>query len=625
MTPDKLSKLRRATRDNLAKSAKESIEKAAEKAAKETLAGPAAKKEETVRRGISAAPGIVMGRAFLRDSEFFHVPQTVVDEERLDAEVEVFTQALADTRREIIEIKTHMSEQLGDDHARIFDAHLLILDDEVITDGTIAVISEQRLNAAAAFDTVITRITATFAEMEDEYLKDRYIDIKDVEKRVIRNLLGMKRGASEKPTEPAIIVAHDLSPGDTAQLDRSLTLAFATDLGGRTSHTAILARSQGVPAVVGLETLFEVVEHGDPLIVDGNTGTVIVNPTQETVEEYEQEMKRFKELEEQLLTLTGYPAVTLDNRNYSIAANLDLPEEIDHALEYGAEGVGLFRTEYFFISQQYLPSEEEQYQMYRAVAKKLGDRFVVIRTLDIGGDKIASYLHRSPELNPFMGWRGIRFCLTRKDIFKTQLRAIYRASAHGNVKIMFPMISQMEEIRKAREICAEVRDELERDRFKFNPDVELGIMVETPAAVAVADQLAKEVDFFSIGTNDLIQYTMAVDRGNTKISHLYQNLHPSIIRFLKQTIEAAHKRKIHVAVCGEMCADPFSVLVLIGLKVDQLSVSPNVIPEVKRIIRSVTFDQCRTLVRRVMRHKTTAEIEAEIEKFIMQHVPNSRH
>jgi phosphotransferase system enzyme I (PtsI) len=625
MTPDKLSKLRRATRDNLAKSAKESIEKAAEKAAKETLAGPAAKKEETVRRGISAAPGIVMGRAFLRDSEFFHVPQTVVDEERLDAEVEVFTQALADTRREIIEIKTHMSEQLGDDHARIFDAHLLILDDEVITDGTIAVISEQRLNAAAAFDTVITRITATFAEMEDEYLKDRYIDIKDVEKRVIRNLLGMKRGASEKPTEPAIIVAHDLSPGDTAQLDRSLTLAFATDLGGRTSHTAILARSQGVPAVVGLETLFEVVEHGDPLIVDGNTGTVIVNPTQETVEEYEQEMKRFKELEEQLLTLTGYPAVTLDNRNYSIAANLDLPEEIDHALEYGAEGVGLLRTEYFCISQQYLPSEEEQYQMYRAVAKKLGDRFVVIRTLDIGGDKIASYLHRSPELNPFMGWRGIRFCLTRKDIFKTQLRAIYRASAHGNVKIMFPMISQMEEIRKAREICAEVRDELERDRFKFNPDVELGIMVETPAAVAVADQLAKEVDFFSIGTNDLIQYTMAVDRGNTKISHLYQNLHPSIIRFLKQTIEAAHKRKIHVAVCGEMCADPFSVLVLIGLKVDQLSVSPNVIPEVKRIIRSVTFDQCRTLVRRVMRHKTTAEIEAEIEKFIMQHVPNSRH
>jgi phosphotransferase system enzyme I (PtsI) len=625
MSADKLSKLRKATRDGLAKAAKQSIGKAAEKAAKDSLAGPAAKREETVRRGVSAAPGIVMGRAFLKDSEFFHVPQTPIDKDRVDTEVEVFRQALLDTRAEIIEIKTHMSDQLGEDHARIFDAHLLILDDEVITDGTIALIREQCINAAAAFDSVITRITATFAEMEDEYLKDRYIDIKDVEKRVIRNLLGKKRGKGDGPDIPAIIVAHDLSPSDTAQFDRGLVLAFATDLGGRTSHTAILARSQGVPAVVGMENLFEVVEDGDPIIVDGNTGTVVVNPTQPTIEEYEQEMKRYKELEEQLLTLTGYPAVTLDDKKYSLVANLDLPEEVEHALEYGAQGVGLFRTEYFFISQQYLPSEEEQYQMYRAVAKKLGDRHVVIRTLDIGGDKIASYLHRSPELNPFMGWRGIRFCLTRKDIFKTQLRAIYRASAHGNVRIMFPMISQLEEVRKAKEICAEVRDELKKDRFKFNPDVELGIMVETPAAVAVADPLAREVDFFSIGTNDLIQYTMAVDRGNTKISHLYQNLHPSIIRFLKQTIEAAHKREIHVSVCGEMGADPFSVLVLIGLKVDELSVSPNVIPEIKRIIRSVTFDQCRTLVKRVMRLRTTAEIEAEIEKFLLRHVPNANN
>jgi phosphotransferase system enzyme I (PtsI) len=612
----------------MAESARESIEKAAEKAARDTLAGPAARREEMARRGISAAPGIVIGRAFLRDSEFFHVPRTPIDKDRVDAEVDVFRQALLDTRKEIIEIKTHMSEQLGDDHARIFDAHLLILDDEVITDGTIQVIREQLVNAAAAFDSVITRITATFAEMEDEYLKDRFIDIKDVERRVIRNLLGKKRGKGrdgEKPAEPAIIVAHDLSPSDTATLDRSLTLAFATDLGGRTSHTAILARSQGVPAVVGLENLFEVVEEGDELIVDGNTGTVIVNPTESTIEEYQQEIRRYKELEEQLLTLTGYPAVTLDNKRYELGANLDLPEEVEHAIEYGAQGVGLFRTEYFFISQQYLPSEEEQYQMYRAVAEKLGDRPVVIRTLDIGGDKIASYLHRSPELNPFMGWRGIRFCLTRKDIFKTQLRAIYRASVHGDVRIMFPMISQLEEVRQAREICNEVCDELEADRFKFQRDVPLGIMVETPAAVAVADHLAKEVDFFSIGTNDLIQYTMAVDRGNMRIAHLYQNLHPSIIRFLKQTIEAARKRGIHVSVCGEMGADPFSVLILIGLQVDQLSVSPNVIPEVKRIIRSVTFDQCRALVKRVMRYKTTAEIESEIESFIMQHVPNSRH
>jgi len=621
MTSDKLSKIRKATKETFAQSARESVEKAAVRAAKESLAGPVARREEIKRRGISAAPGIVIGRAFLRDSEFFHVPQTVVDEDRVEAEVEQFRKALADTREEIVGIKTHMSQQLGEDHARIFDAHLLILDDEVCIDGTIAVIREQRLNAAAAFDTVISRITEMFAEMEDEYLKDRYIDIKDVERRVIRNLLGMKRRSQMKPSEPAIIVAHDLAPGDTAQLDRSLTLAFATDLGGRTSHTAILARSQGVPAVVGLDNVFELVENGDTLIVDGNTGSVIVNPTQATIEEYELEIERFKELEEQLLTLTGYPAVTLDDKRYELGANLDLPEEVEHALDYGAQGVGLFRTEYFFISRQYLPSEEEQYQMYRAVAERLGDRPVVIRTLDIGGDKIASYLHRSPELNPFMGWRGIRFCLTRKDIFKTQLRAIYRASAHGNVRIMFPMISRYEEVVQAKEICADVRAELKRDRYKFVDDVELGIMVETPAAVAVAEQLAKEVSFFSIGTNDLVQYTMAVDRGNSKIAHLYQHLHPSIIRFLKQTIEAAHKRGIHVSVCGEMGSDPAAVLILVGLQVDEFSVSPNLIPEVKRIIRSVTFDQCRLLVKRVLRYRTTAEIEEEIAKF----VPNSHN
>ncbi|MDP3938340.1 MAG: phosphoenolpyruvate--protein phosphotransferase [Deltaproteobacteria bacterium] len=623
MTSDKLSKLRKETKETLAQSARESVEKAAEQAARDSLAVPMARREEVRRRGISAAPGIVIGRGFLKDSEFFHVPRTVIDEERIEAEVDVFEQTLIDTRKEIDEIKTHMEEQLGEDHARIFDAHLLILDDEVITDGTIAVIREQRLNAAAAFDTVITRITAMFAEMEDEYLKDRYIDIKDVERRVIRNLLGKKRSSVQKPREPASIVAHDLSPSDTAQFDRSLTLAFATDLGGRTSHTAILARSQGVPAVVGLENLFELVENGDTVIVDGNTGTVVVNPTQSTIEEYEEEIARFKELEEQLLTLTGFPAVTLDDKRYGLVANLDLPEEVEHALDYGAQGVGLFRTEYFFISRQYLPSEEDQYQMYRAVAERMGDRPVVIRTLDIGGDKIASYLHRSPELNPFMGWRGIRFCLTRKDIFKTQLRAIYRASVHGRIRIMFPMISRLEEVLQAKEICAEVRRELARDRFKFDENVELGIMVETPAAVAVADTLAKHVSFFSIGTNDLVQYTMAVDRGNARIAHLYQNHHPAIIRFLRQTITAGHKRGIHVSVCGEMGGDPASVLLLIGMQVDEISLSPNMIPEVKRTIRSVTFDQCRALVRRVMRLGTTAEIDAEIEEFIARHVRNS--
>ena len=283
----------------------------------------------------------------------------------------------------------------------------------------------------------------------------------------------------------------------------------------------------------------------------------------------------------------------------------------------------MFRTEYFFISQEYLPSEDDQYKMYRSVAEQLGGRPVTFRTIDIGGDKIVGYLNNTAELNPFMGWRGIRFCLTRKDIFKAQLRAIYRASAHGKVRIMFPMIAQIEEVLQAKEICYEVQEELKRGKYRFDADVQLGIMIETPSAVAMADVLAKEVDFFSIGTNDLIQYTLAVDRGNAKISHLYQPLHPSIIRFLKSTVEAAHKRNIPVGVCGEMCADPLSMLVLIGLAIDEFSIAPNMIPEVKRIIRSVTFDECKSLVRRVLRYRTTSEIEREIESFLKARVPTS--
>jgi phosphotransferase system enzyme I (PtsI) len=493
----------------------------------------------------------------------------------------------------------------------------------MVSEDTVALIRKGQISAAAAFQRVVNRVMASFDQIEDEYLKDRYVDIKDIKRRVLRHLLGRAKGSIDKPIEPSVIVAHDLSPSDTAQLDRRMTLAYATDMGGRTSHTAIMARSQSVAAVVGLENLFGSVESGDTIIVDGNTGSVVVNPTERTIADYEAEIKRFKELENQLLTLTHYPAVTLDDKEFTLCANLDLPEEVESVLEYGGQGVGLFRTEYFFISQEYLPSEDDQYKMYRSVAESLGGRPVTFRTIDIGGDKIVGYLNNSAELNPFMGWRGIRFCLTRKDIFKSQLRAIYRASAHGKVRIMFPMIAQIEEVLQAKEICHEVQDELKRGKYRFDADVQLGIMVETPSAVAIADALAKEVDFFSIGTNDLIQYTLAVDRGNAKISHLYQPLHPSIIRFLKSTVEAAHKRNIHVGVCGEMCADPLSVLVLIGLAIDEFSVAPNMIPEVKRIIRSVTFDECKSLVRRILRYRTTSEIEREIESFLKARVPTS--
>jgi phosphotransferase system enzyme I (PtsI) len=579
-------------------------------------------KPELERRGISASPGIVIGTAFVRDGGRARVPRRTVKPAAVEAEVKRFGRALAATRREIRAFKSDIAKKMGDDHARIFDAHLLILDDTMLTDETSALIRSAQLEAAAAFETVIDRIIDSIGGIEDEYLKERTIDVRDVKKRVIQQLLGGDKGDSNRPTEPSVLVAHDLSPSDTAQLDRNTVLAYATDLGGRTSHTAIIARSQGVPAVVGLENLVDQVEHGDTVIVDGNTGSVIVNPTASTVESYRQEIERFRELEEQLLTLTGYPAQTLDGRSFMLSANIDSPDEVESAVDHGGQGVGLFRTEYYFISQDYLPTEEEQYKVYRAVAEKMEGKPVVIRTLDIGGDKIAGYLHRSPELNPFLGWRGIRFCLTRKDIFKTQLRAIYRASAHGNVKIMFPMISQVEEIIMAKEICAEVRADLKRERYKIGDDVDLGMMVETPSAVALADHFAREVAFFSIGTNDLIQYTMAVDRGNSKIAHLYQHLHPSILRLLRLTVEAARRKGVQVSVCGEMAGDPLAVPILIGLGIDGFSVSPNVIPEVKRIIRAVTFDACRALVRRTNKFRTTAEIEAEIEAFLKLHVPS---
>ena len=584
--------------------------------------GAGRSKLELERRGVPASPGIVIGTAFVRDADRISIPRTLIDPSRAEDEIGSLKRALDSTSNDLRALKHDIAARMGDDHARIFDAHMMILSDITLVDDTSALIRGERLSAAAAFDRVMNRFIESIGSIADEYLKERTIDLQDVKKRVLRSLVGATTRV-QRPDEPSIIVAHDLSPSDTAQLDRSLVVAYATDLGGRTSHTAIIARSQGIPAVLGLENLVERVETGDTLIVDGNAGVVIINPTAGTLEQYRLEMQRLHELEEQLLLLTAYPAQTLDGRQFTLCANLDAAHEVQSVIDHGGQGVGLFRTEYFFISQDYLPGEEEQFKVYRQVVEAMAGKPVVIRTLDIGGDKIASYLNRVPELNPFMGWRGIRFCLTRKDIFKTQLRAIYRASAFGNVKIMFPMISQFEEIVRTKEICAEVRDELTRDRYKFSPAVELGIMVETPSAVAMADQFAREVDFFSIGTNDLIQYTMAVDRGNSKIAHLYQHLHPSIVRLLRLTAAAARRHRIHLSVCGEMAGDLLAVPILVGLGIDEFSVSPNVIPEVKRVIRSVTYDECRALVRRVSNLRTTAEIEAEIETFMKAHTPVS--
>jgi len=585
--------------------------------------GSAARKEEIIRFGISAAPGIVIGRAFVVDAEeTLGVPRTRIPQEKVEEEIQKFKRALELTRGELLQIKTDLSEKMGEDHAKIFDAHLLILDDVMVIEDTEALIRGEEYNAAWALKEVISKVVSSLSNIADEYLKERSADIIDVKRRVLRKLLGVERERPLNMLEPSIIVAPELAPSETAQVDRRLVMGYATDRGGRTSHTAILARSQGVVAVVGLEDASPLIETGDTLILDGNCGTLIINPRDDTIAKYRIDIERWKAFEAQLLTLTGYPAETLDGHKVELMANIDLPNEIQSALDHGAEGIGLFRTEYYFIAHEQLPTEEEQYKVYRAAVDKMKGKPVTIRVLDIGGDKVAAYLHRSAELNPFMGWRGIRFLLTRKDIFKTQLRAIYRASGHGQVRLMFPLIVGIEEVQRAREICEEVKDDLTKSRFRIDRDVKIGIMVETPSAVAMAGALAKEVDFFSIGTNDLIQYTMAVDRGNTKISYLYQHLHPSIIRFLKMTVDAAEKHKIPTAICGEMCADPLAAVILIGLGIDEFSASPNVLPGIKKIVRSVTYDECKTIVKRVLQWSTTEKIETHVEAFLRERIPD---
>jgi phosphotransferase system enzyme I (PtsI) len=525
-----------------------------------------AAKPEYERRGISASPGIVIGPAFVRDAERLNVPRKLVDASAVEAEVARFLQALADTARELRAIKSDIARRMGDDHARIFDAHLLILEDRMLIDDTSAAVRNECNNAAAAFEKVINRVIASIAGIEDEYLKERTMDVQDVKKRVLRMLIGKDTRAVNRPTELSVVVARDLSPSDTAQLERGTVLAMRDRSGRRTSHTAIIS-ARRTPGGGGVESGGQGRNrrYRHRRRQRGQCGH------QSHPGHHRAVRKRDDRRELETALDTHRPATTLDGRSFTLSANLDSSDEVGSVIDHGGQGVGLFRTEYFFISQEYLPSEEDQYKVYRQVAERMDGRPVVIRTLDVGGDKIASYLNRSPELNPFMGWRGIRFCLTRKDIFKTQLRAIYRASAHGKVKIMFPMISMIEEVLRTKEICAEVRADLKRERYKFDANAPLGIMVETPAAVAMADQFAREVEFFSIGTNDLIQYTMAVDRGNSKIAHLYQHLQPSILRLLRLTVEAARKRKIPVSVCGEMAGDPLSVPILIGLGIDEFS------------------------------------------------------
>ncbi|MCD6539170.1 MAG: phosphoenolpyruvate--protein phosphotransferase [Candidatus Omnitrophica bacterium] len=567
-------------------------------------------------KGVSASSGIAVGKAFLIGREEFSVVSRKVPLEDVPSEILRLEDALIKTRRELIELQKEIEKNLGSEHAQIFDAHLLVLEDRVLIEDVISKIKKNRINVEYAFWEVIKKYIETLSKLDDGYLKERALDLRDVGKRVLKKLLKKDTPPYTQIKEKVIIVAHDLSPVDTASLPKKKILGFATDIGGRTSHTAIIARALGIPAVVGLEKLTPVVKLQDLIVIDGTKGEVIIDPTEEVLAEYKERQREEKQLKRFFYSLKKLPAQTPDNKRIVLAANIELPEEIPLVLEWGAEGVGLYRTEFIYLGRKDLPSEEEQYQAYLNVAKKVRPYPVVIRTLDLGGDKFLSQPLMPKEMSPFLGWRAIRFCLAQPQIFKVQLRAILRASREGNLKLMFPMISGIEELRQAKNLLEEVKQELRKEGKPFDENIEVGVMIEVPSAALMSDVLAKEADFFSIGTNDLIQYSLAVDRANEKVAYLYEPTHPGVLRLIKMIIENAHKGGVWVGMCGEMASEPLCAFLLLGMGIDELSVPPSSIPRVKKLIRSVGFAQASQFVEKVLNLSTHKEVEKIATKFL---------
>ena len=585
------------------------------------MSNAAASTEEKRFTGVGVSPGIARGTVFVYRPDDEATPSRSIEESEIPAEIARFEDALLATRAQILEMQQRIAESTGAKDASIFDAHLLVVEDRTLIDEVLRRLGTDLMNVEHVFQTVAGRYAKTLSEIDDPYLRERALDIHDVTRRVIHNLTGTQARDLAGVATPHILIAHNLAPSDTAQLNRALVLGFGTDAGSKTSHTAIMARSLNIPAIVGLHDASSQLVTGDHLLLDGYNGLLIVNPSDQTLWEYgELEIKKTV-VEERLSQLRETASTTRDGHHVILSANIELPDDMELVQQSGAEGVGLYRTEFFYLNKAELPTEEEQYAAYRQVAEAAAPHSVIIRTLDLGGDKFMSALHMPEELNPFLGWRAIRFCLERVDIFKTQLRAILRASAAGNVKIMYPMISGVEELRRANVILEECRAELISEELAFNADMEVGAMIEIPSAAISADILAKEVDFFSIGTNDLIQYSIAVDRLNEHIAHLYEPTHPAIIRLIRMTVEAAHANHLWVGVCGEMAGDIVLTPLLLGLGVDELSAGAGSVPRVKRAVQSLDIAACRQLVEEIQHLDNAAAILAKCDAVARTHYP----
>src|SRR6266542_207858 len=584
----------------------------------------AARAGVTIFRGIPVSPGVCRGKLLVVGKPHTEaVIRQRVSEAEVPEELKRLEQGLVETRQQMLEVQRQVTKGLGAEDASIFDAHLLVLEDPTLVEEVTRLICQEKVTAAYAFQQVAEKYVRTLSGIDDDYLRERATDMRDVTSRMLDNLVGRTTNFDlGKLKEPCIIISYDLTPSQTAQIDKAMVKGFATDIGSRTSHTAIMARSLRIPAVVGLPSASQQLASGSYALLDGFNGQIVVNPTDQTLFEYGQlERKRFT-LEEKLRDTIDKAAVTLDGTPVVLSANVEQPTDTEAVIASGAEGVGLFRTEYLFINRETLPSEEEQYQAYRQVATALRPHPVIIRTLDLGGDKFLSHLQVPQEMNPFLGWRAIRFCLQQREIFRLQLRAILRASVEGNVKLMYPMICSLDELNQANALLEQFKAELKGEGVPYDDRMEVGAMIEIPSAAVEAESLARRVQFFSVGPNDLIQYTLAVDRLNEKIAYLYEPTHPAILRLIKMTADAGRHHGIWTGVCGEMAGDPVLTPLLLGLGVTELSAAPSVVPQIKYLIRRLKMNEAEALAEFALKCESGAEILGRCRKLVQQIAPS---
>ena len=567
-------------------------------------------------KGIGVSAGIAIGKIFLLKEDEFKLIERNISENDIENEFVRIREAVKKTKLELQDNQEDLNKMLGENYAKIANAHMLILEDPIINQEIKSIISSGK-NAEYAVYMTVQKISKTFDAIKDEYFRERKNDLIDVAKKIMRHLLEKERVTLENLDSSSIVVAKNLSPSDTVSMKESMIKGFATDIGGRTSHTALVAQSLEIPAVVGLKNVTEQAKNGMTIIIDGNNGIVVLNPTQETLDNYKREYEIQVAYQKDLEKFKDLAAITLDGEEIVLEANIENPDEVKSVLKHGANGIGLYRSEYMFMTRKTMPTEEEHFQSYSKIAKMMMPYEVIIRTIDLGGDKISrlGLMDIGREANPFMGLRAIRLCLKYPELFKRQLRGILRASVYGNIKIMYPMISKISEIKQANAILEQTKEDLRKEGKPFDENIQVGAMIEVPSAAIISDLIAKEVDFMSIGTNDLIQYTMAVDRVNEKVADLYNPMHPAIIRLIKNIIDAGHRAGKTVGMCGEMASDPKFTPVLIGLGLDEFSMSSVQIPKIKKVIRSITKQKAKELVNRILDCKSLEEIELSIKQF----------